>query len=251
MGHGRRKDTAGAGGGSPSIGWLLLAALTGVGVLTWATGGLEHLSLSGVATHRATLEEFVDRWPLPAVLLYVLLFAGLAGACLPVALTLTLAGGVLLGPVVGGGATVVGATLGAVLTYLAARSTVGAWMLRLIRRSQKLDDYVRRARARPFRLMLSARLMPLFPFAAVNIAASLAGIPLRPYALATFVGAVPSSFIYSSLGAGLASSLSDPEASVAAAASSPAIVWPLAGLALLSLMSLAVRPLFARFKSGN
>jgi uncharacterized membrane protein YdjX (TVP38/TMEM64 family) len=232
-------------------GWALLVVLTGVAVLTWTLGGLDHLSLSGMAAHRASLERFVDGSPIVAVLLYVLIFAGLTGACLPVALTLTLAGGLLLGPFVGGGATVLGATLGAILTYLAARSTVGTWMLKLIRRSSTLEDFVQRARDHPFPIMLSARLMPLFPFAPVNVAASLAGIPLRPYALATLIGAIPSSFIYSSIGAGLGRTLSDPEASVAAAASSPAIVWPLVGLAVLSLASLAVRPLVARFSSGS
>lgn len=247
----KRKTSAADPSGSAITGWALLAALTGLAVLTWASGGLDRLSLSGLAAHRTSLERFVDGWPIVAVLLYVLLFAGLTGACLPVALTLTLMGGLLLGPVVGGGATVVGATLGAILTYLAARSTVGAWMGKLIRRSSKLEEFVQRARDHPFPLMLSARLMPLFPFAPVNIAASLAGIPLRPYALATLIGAIPSSFIYSSIGAGLGRSLSDPEASLAATVSSPAIVWPLVGLALLSLMSLAVRPLIARFSPAS
>lgn len=247
----KRKTVVAKRGGTTVLGWVLLAALLGVAVLTWASGGLDHLSLSGMVAHRASLEGFVDRWPIVAVVLYVLLYGALTGACLPVALTLTLAGGVLLGPLLGGGATVLGATLGATLTYLAARSTFGVWMIKLIRRSPKLEDFVQKAREHPFPVMLSARLMPLFPFAPVNIAASLAGIPLRPYALATLVGAIPSSFIYSSIGAGLDRTLSDPDASVAAAVASPAIIWPLAGLALLSLVSLAVRPLVARFSDGD
>jgi len=91
--------------------------------------------------------------------------------------------------------------------------------------------------------MLSARLMPLFPFAPVNVAAGLARIPLRPYTAATLIGAVPSSFIYSSLGAGLDRTLAAPSA---AALSSPAVLWPLAGLAILALAPLALRGLRRR-----
>jgi uncharacterized membrane protein YdjX (TVP38/TMEM64 family) len=231
--------------------WALLTGLAGFAALFWASGGLDHISLAELSSHQTTLDRFVAHWPILAVGIYILAFGLLTGACLPVALTLTLAGGVLLGPLVGGGATVLGATLGATLTYLAARSTLGAWMAKRLRRAPKLDDFLQRAREHPFPLMLFARLMPLFPFAPVNIAASLAGIPLRPYVLATLLGAIPSSFIYSSVGAGLEQTLSEPAASVPEALSSPAIAWPLAGLALLSLLSLALRPLVARLRATS
>ena len=45
--------------------------------------------------------------------------------------------------------------------------------------------------------------MPLAPFWLVNIAAALAHAPLRAYALATFLGIMPATFIYSGIGAGI------------------------------------------------
>ena len=179
------------------------------------------------------------------------LYAITTGACLPVALTLSLASGVLFGPLIGGGATMLAATAGAVLTYLAAHSALGAWVAARMRRAPKLDDFIKKAQAHPFPIMLAARLMPLFPFAPVNVAASLAGIPLRAYAAATLIGVIPSSFIYASVGAGLGSALADPGRSVAKALASPALIWPLAGLAVLSLASLALRPLLEHFRPAD
>jgi uncharacterized membrane protein YdjX (TVP38/TMEM64 family) len=221
-----------------NLGWAVLVGLGAVGLIVWATGGLERFTLSGVAARREAIELFVEEAPTLAILLYVLLFALLTGACLPVALALTLASGAILGPLLGGGATVFGATAGATLTYLATRFVFGAWLAPWVARRPRLEHFVEGARERPFAVMLSARLMPLFPFAPVNVAAGLAGIPLRPYAGATLIGAVPSSFIYSNLGAGLDRTLAAPSA---AALNSPAILWPLAGLAVLALAPLAVR----------
>jgi len=220
------------------LGWAVLVGLGAVVLVVWATGGLDRFTLSGVAARRDAIELFVDQAPALAVLLYVLLFALLTGACLPVALALTLASGAILGPLLGGSATVFGATAGATLTYLATRFVFGAWLAPWVERRPRLERFVERARESPFAVMLSARLMPVFPFAPVNVAAGLAGIPLRPYAGATLIGAVPSSFIYSNLGAGLDRTLAAPSA---AALSSPAILWPLGGLAVLALAPLVLR----------
>jgi uncharacterized membrane protein YdjX (TVP38/TMEM64 family) len=221
----------------------VLVSLGAVVLVVWATGGLDRFSLSGVAARREAIDAFVDQAPALAILLYILLFALLTGACLPVALALTLASGAILGPMLGGGATVVGATAGATLTYLATRFGFGAWLAPWIARRSRLKRFVRRARENSFAVMLSARLMPLFPFGPLNVAAGLAGIPIRPYAAATFIGAVPSSFIYSSLGAGLDATLSTPSAAVLR---SPAILWPLAGLAVLALAPIAARGVLRR-----
>jgi len=50
--------------------------------------------------------------------------------------------------------------------------------------------------------------IPLAPFWLVNVAAALAHAPLRAYALATFLGIMPATFIYSGIGAGIGEILS-------------------------------------------
>jgi uncharacterized membrane protein YdjX (TVP38/TMEM64 family) len=195
-----------------------------------------------LAAHRSELQAFLDRWPLVGFAVYVVAFAVLTGACLPVALMLTLAGGALLGPLLGGAGTALGATMGALLTYMAARSALGGWVSRRLR-SARLEDVVLEARKRPFPLLLAARLTPLFPFAPLNVAAGVASLPIRPFAVATFLGAIPTSFIYSHLGAGLDHSITLNGGDLRAAAMTPQILLPLAALALLSLTPLAIERL--------
>ena len=90
-----------------------------------------------------------------------------------------------------------------------------------------------------FFYLLSLRLIPFFPFFAVNIAPAMLKISLTTYALATLLGIAPAVYVYTSLGAGVAD-LS--ELTVA--------TWnlwgPLLALAVLSLVPIVWKRLFLR-----
>ena len=90
-----------------------------------------------------------------------------------------------------------------------------------------------------FFYLLSLRLIPFFPFFAVNIAPAMLKISLTTYALATLLGIAPAVYVYTSLGAGVAD-LS--ELTVA--------TWnlwgPLLALAVLSLVRIVWKRLFLR-----
>jgi len=55
-----------------------------------------------------------------------------------------------------------------------------------------------------FFYLLSIRLVPFFPFFAVNIAPAMLNIKLWVYAAATVLGIAPAVYVYTSLGAGVA-----------------------------------------------
>jgi uncharacterized membrane protein YdjX (TVP38/TMEM64 family) len=96
---------------------------------------------------------------------------------------------------------VVAATLGAVIIFLAARTSLGdtlaaragPWMSRF------REGFQRDA----FNYMLFLRLVPVFPFWLVNIAPAVAGVPLGTYALTTLIGIIPGTFAFAVLGSGL------------------------------------------------
>ena len=92
-----------------------------------------------------------------------------------------------------------------------------------------------------FSYLLALRLVPLFPFWIVNLAAAVAGIRLAVFVPATFVGITPASFVLSSIGAGVGTVLAEgrtPDLSVLFA---PRILLPLLGLAVLSLLPALLR----------
>jgi uncharacterized membrane protein YdjX (TVP38/TMEM64 family) len=80
------------------------------------------------------------------------------------------------------------------------------------------------------------RLVPIFPFWLVNLAAGAVGLRLWVYVLATFFGMAPTSFIYASLGNGLGEVLAqgrDPDLGVLFR---PSVLLPILGLAALALL---------------
>ena len=135
----------------------------------------------------------------------------------------------------------VGATLGAVAVFLAARTAFGDVLRRragpLLR---KLQDGLQQD---ALSYLLVLRLIPLFPFWLVNIAPAVFGVSLRVYTVATLIGILPATIIYCSVGAGLGALLDEDLdlASLGRIILEPQYILPLLGLALLSLLPIGYR----------
>ncbi|WP_426039717.1 TVP38/TMEM64 family protein [Brevundimonas sp. DC300-4] len=213
---------------------LLLLAVVVIGV--FASGVTRYLNIEALQTHEAALRTFVSDNLLLALATFIAVYAVATAVSLPGALIMTLTGGYLFGPWVGGTATVVGATLGAIAVFYAVRTSLGAAMRRRGEASGgKLKAVIDGVEAGAFGYILTLRLVPLAPFWLVNIAAALAHAPLRAYALATFLGIMPATFIYSGIGAGIGELIARGEAPDAGVIFEPKILLPLVGLGLLSL----------------
>ena len=107
---------------------------------------------------------------------------------------LTLAGGAVFGLAWGSLWNWLGATAGACLAFGLARGLGREGVQRWLRgRAAALDA---RMGAHGFRTVLTLRLIPLVPFNALNFAAGLTRIRFLDYALATAVGIVPGTLIY-------------------------------------------------------
>ncbi|CAN7421239.1 VTT domain-containing protein [Phenylobacterium sp. LjRoot219] len=214
--------------------FALVAALLAVALAAYWTGLAQTLSPELLSREQDQLRAAAAASPVLSLGLFVLAYAVLTGACLPVALVLSLLGGAVFGVWSGAPAVLLGGTGGAILTYAAARSAFAPLLVRLAERDVRLQLLIAGFGRSAFRYILTLRLFPMAPFALVNVASGLAAVPLRPYALATLAGGVPTALIYTGLGAGLGSSLGS-EQSLVAALRSPQIVLPLIGLTLLSL----------------
>ena len=75
-------------------------------------------------------------------------------------------------------------------------------------------------------------LVPIFPFWLVNLVPALVGVRLQTYILATFLGIIPGTFVYASLGNGLGSLVEEPDLAIIL---KPSVLFPIIGLALLAL----------------
>jgi uncharacterized membrane protein YdjX (TVP38/TMEM64 family) len=75
--------------------------------------------------------------------------------------------------------------------------------------------------------------VPIFPFWLVNLVPALVGVRLATFVLATFLGIIPGSFVYASLGSGLGSIVGEPDLAIVF---EPRVLLPVVGLAILALI---------------
>jgi uncharacterized membrane protein YdjX (TVP38/TMEM64 family) len=110
-------------------------------------------------------------------------------------LPITLAGGVLFGPIWGVVYTSFGSTLGAGLVFLAARYLARDWVAGKLAgtRLMSLDEKVAR---HGWKIVAFTRLVPVFSFSLLNYAFGLTRVSFWPYLAATFVCMLPSTIAY-------------------------------------------------------
>jgi uncharacterized membrane protein YdjX (TVP38/TMEM64 family) len=179
---------------------LLIAVLIVVGVIYVASGHGE-ISLTALVRHRAKVDDFVTAHRLLAILAYIGLYAAAVALSVPGAWFLTVTGGFLFGLMAGAPAAVVGATLGATIIFLIARTALGEPLLRRAgpRARQLADGF----RADAFSYLLFLRLVPAFPFFLVNLVPAFAGVGFATFVVATALGIIPGAVVFSFAGTGL------------------------------------------------
>ncbi len=170
-------------------------------ILVFGTGWHREVTLENIVLLRARFHHILDAHPALSVLIYAAVYVCAAALSVPGGFVLTVAGGLMFGWVLGGAAAVVGATTGATILFLVARSALGETLgSRAAPWLGKLRDGFRQD---ALSYLLFLRLVPAFPFWFVNIAAAMLGVPLRTYVVATFFGIIPATFAFAAAGAGL------------------------------------------------
>ena len=184
--------------------FLPLIALGCVIILIFAMGWNRYLSLDTLRDHGQTFRAFtVDNYVLSLSIL-MLLFAALTASVVPGVFFVTITAGYLFGPWVGGVATSIAATAGALVVYAVTRSALGEALRRKAERDKGLMQKVCAAIDRDtFWYVLASRLAVVVPFHMINIAAGMMAVRLGPYTLATVIGLLPAHIIYCWIGARL------------------------------------------------
>jgi len=224
-----------------SLPLLIIAALTALFILS---GWHEYLSFEQLREHRLTLNTLVAEQPWLAALVYILVYVVVVALSLPGGTIMTLAGGFLFGAVWGGLYTVVGATLGATIIFLIAKTSLGDALL--AKAGKSIQSMKAGFNENALSYMFVLRLVPLFPFFIVNLAPAFLGVPLRTYMIATFFGIMPATFVFSLAGSGLGKVFEQGGKFSIANILTPEMIGALLGLALLSLIPVGYKKWQAR-----
>ena len=226
----------------------------------FASGVHRHISLETLVRHRMAIDAFLADHAVTAVGVFVAIYIVVVALSIPGALFLSISGGVLFGTLIGGLANVVGATIGATVIFLIARSACGE---NLVRRAGPLACKLAEGfRADAFSYLLFLRLVPAFPFFLVNLAPALVGVKLSTFVAATAIGILPGAFAFAFFGSGLDSVLAAQEAAYRGCLASgrsecalhfdmstivtPQLLAALAALGAIALIPVAVKRLRAR-----
>lgn len=229
-----------------TLGRLAPVAILLLGLVLFVAFRLDrYFTFELLSRHRAELVAWVAANHVFAALAFVAAYAVAVAFSLPIAVLLTPSGGFLFGPWLGAALSVVGATLGAVAVFGAARTAFRD--LFRARAGETLKSLEAGFARDDFAYLLFLRLVPVFPFWLVNIVPALLGMKLARFALATLIGIVPGAIVYASLGAGFGTLFDSGQKPDFGIVFQPRILLPLLGLAALSLVPI----LYRRLKKGT
>jgi uncharacterized membrane protein YdjX (TVP38/TMEM64 family) len=224
--------------------WIPLVLIVCVSITAWLFDLHHYFNFTTLKNHQKFLEDFIAKHFIISIILFSATYVTVVALSLPAATFMTLVGGFFFGQWIGTGAVVVSATVGACFLFLSARMASADLLLK------KMGGFASRMQAgfqeNAFSYLLTLRFIPLFPFVAVNVAAAFFQIPLKTFILGTFLGIIPGSFVYVSMGVALREVIHTPDFSPKMVLE-PKIFMAFMGLGALSLLPV----LYKRFKGQS
>jgi len=199
------------------------------------------LSFEVIGENYGQLKTYIDEQMALSLLIFAVVYAVSVAFSIPGASILSIFYGALLGTWISGTIVVISATIGATLVFLAARYALndflkeraGPWLTKM---SDGFNENV-------VSYMLFLRLVPLFPFFAINLVPAFMGVSTRIFIVTTFVGIIPGTFIFASIGNGIGYIIEQGNTPDLNTLVTPEILLPLAALGFISLVPIAYKKL--------
>ena len=177
---------------------LLLVAVVGLVVAWFAIGLDQYLSLDALQDRRADLEEFVTTRQGIAVAAYFVVYVFVTALSIPGAAVMTLLGGALFGVITGTVVVSFASTIGATLAFGFARFLFrDAVESRFAGTIERINAGIDKEGAY---YLFTLRLVPIFPFFAINLAMGLTRLRATTFAWVSQLGMLPGTIVYVNAG---------------------------------------------------
>lgn len=168
-------------------------------------GGFDLFSFENLKKYYETLKTLLDNNKILFPILFILGYIITTALSIPGAVFLTILAGFLFGKYLATFYVSIGATIGASILFLAAKTAIKDFFIKraghLFQNISK--DFTKNAHC----YMLFLRLLPLFPFWLVNIVPAIFKIRFSTFLWTTFFGIMPGTFVFATAGVGLKSIL--------------------------------------------
>lgn len=223
--------------------FLPLLLILGLMAAVYLMAFLHPWSWNTLKSFQGSIAQFHAAHPFLTPVLFICLYIFCALVSFPAIFMLSLFAGFLFKQPYSTAYVTCAATIGASLLFLAARTAFGELLYR--KAGSRLTNLKEGFQENAASYLLFLRLFPFFPFWLVNVAGAFFAVPFLTFAWTTFLGMIPSVFIYTQAGQGFAMMLENPAPLTPAALLNANLLFALIGLALLSLAPL----LFKKVKS--
>lgn len=150
----------------------------------------------------AWMLDFIS-WVRDAGVWGALLFAGIyiaATVMLIPGSILTLGAGFVYGPLWGTLLVSPASVIGAFIAFCLARGRLRSWVENKVQGNTRFQAVDKAVGDQGFKIVTLLRLSPVFPFIFLNYALGLTGVRRSRYVLASFIGMLPGTFLYTYLG---------------------------------------------------
>ncbi len=203
--------------------------------LFFAFDGQKYVSLDSVKEHYQQLQNLVLEHFWISLFGFMLGYIVVVALAIPAAAPLmTLLGSSLFGWMVGTASVVVAATIGACVIFIAVKTAFGESLRSRV--GDNIEKFRKGFENNAFNYLMTLRLIPIFPFFAINIACGVLGIRLSTYFWATLIGIIPGTAVYAWVGTGLGFVIEQGKNLDMSIVSEPQFILPIICLGLLSLV---------------
>ncbi len=169
--------------------------------IVYATGIYEYFSYQTLKAYHSDLRLYVTKHYIFAPFAFILIYILSTALSIPGGIFLSLIGGFLFPEPLSMLYVVIGATVGATLLFLAARTALGKQLFKKAGPFLKKMEGGFKKNAVSYLLFL--RFVPIFPFWLVNLAPAFFNVRLSTFIWTTFVGILPGAYVFTQAGEGL------------------------------------------------
>ncbi len=213
-------------------------------ILFFIFGLHQYFNIKILNEHHAALISWYAQLGVAAWLIFFIIYVLLVTFSIPGATVMTILGGSVFGPVIGGLLAIMGATAGSLTLFLMARYVFyDAFYLRV----GSIPDKIKNGfNENAFTYLLFLRLMPIFPFWFVNLAPAFLNVSIKHYFFATMIGIIPATLIYASLGDSFIMLMETGREVNLRLIFEPRIFAPIVGLAIIILLPVMYKKIKAQ-----
>ena len=173
---------------------IVIALIAALVAAFFAFGGHRYLSLEQFRAQQAAIQSYYQANPVQAGALFFVLYVAVTGLSLPGAAIMTLVAGAIFGLLWGTVIVSLASTIGATLAFLASRFLLRDWVqAKFGEKLKSINEGV--AREGAFYLF-ALRLVPAFPFFAINLLMGLTPIRTATYFWVSQAGMLAGTVVY-------------------------------------------------------